>query len=436
MHLGRFSGLVQRAPAVGGRVLAVLLLALTLVVVATPRSASAETGAADPYGMIVMLQVRMPRGEVTCTGFMVGPHTVATAAHCLYNRDMGGWASSAFVTPGIDGLTAPFSTTWATSFTVSPNWIDTQDLDADYGAITLGSDAIGNATGWFDLSTASDYQLGNGLYETAGYGTSLQYGTLWKMPGPKPLVDYDEDFLTYVWGTSAGESGAPIFYRDSENRYRAVGLLKGAFGRSASRLEFAVRVNGAIIDFYREQMARPAAAPVEQAIPTMFSAAAGASVKVTSPVTRTNSESVLQESRDQVTWTTIATQRTDARGVATYVIQPIGTRYYRVVVRGVGTGRVGRGVVTTANMFAGTPGNFATSPTYGTSRTALAVFLGGTTDQLAGALAAAGASAAWVQDAQGAWHVYALDAGFINDPFKAAFPEGIRPSTPMTLVAA
>ena len=204
----------QAAPAIAGRLLVALLLALTLIVATSSRRASAEPIAAtppDPVGMIVMLQVRMPRGEVTCTGFMVGPHTVATAAHCLYNNEMGGWASSAFVTPGIDGLTAPYATVWATSFTVSPNWVGTQEMDGDYAAINLPTDALGAATGWFEMASPSDFELSTGQYETAGYGTTLQYGTLWRMPRPQPLLDYDEDFLAYVWGTSSGESGAPIF---------------------------------------------------------------------------------------------------------------------------------------------------------------------------------------------------------------------------------
>jgi V8-like Glu-specific endopeptidase len=434
MLFGRSArGVLGRAP-VAGRLLAAALLACSLLLASSPGRAAAETAApGDPYRMIVMLQIRMPRGEVTCTGFMVGPHTVATAAHCLYNKDMGGWASSAFVTPGLDGVKAPFATVWATSFTVSPSWVQTQDLDADYAAITLPTDAIGHATGWFELASPSDFQLSRGTFQTAGYGVTAQYGTLWRMPEPQPLIHYDEDFLAYVWGTSSGESGAPIFETGADGQVRAVGLLKGAYGRSNARVEFALRMDATMIEFYRKQTALPVAAPVTQSIPTMFTAEAGASVRVTSPATRVNTETVLQASADQVRWATVAAQRTDERGVATYTITPTETRYYRVVVQGVGTGRVGRGYVATApaevSAFAGTP-------RYAATRTAFAVFLGGTTDDLARALRTAGAAAAWVQDEHGDWHVFVPGVGFLNDDFERAFPQGLGGATSMTLVAA
>lgn len=423
------------------RALVAMLLALAILVVATPARADAQTpsapGAKQPQGMIALLQVRLPKGDVTCTGFMVGPHTVATAAHCLYSKDYGGWATSVFVTPGLDGLNAPFATEYATSFAVSPTWISTQDLTADYAAITLSSNTLGNATGWFDLALPSDDQLSSGTFSTAGYGTTAQYGTLWQMAQPQPLADFDADFLEYQWGTSTGQSGAAIFEPEPTNgRYRAVGVLKGAFGPKNERMEFALRMTPAMIEFYRAQLAKPTAPVVEQQIPTMFTSPIGAPVRVTSPVTRVNTASALQSSVDQVVWSTIATEQTDARGVASYSITPTDTRFYRVVVQGIGTGRVGRGYVTgDAVPVAAGRGTFSTRPLYSSSRVALAVFQGGTNAELGAALKSANASAAWVQNMQGDWFLYVVDGGFLNDAFLKAFSTGFASATSMTLIA-
>lgn len=427
-----------RLPVLAGRALVAMLLAIAILVVARPEGAAAQTATTQPQGMIALLQIRLPKGDVTCTGFLVGPHTVATAAHCLYSKEYGGWATSAFVTPGIDGLNAPFGTEYATAFAVSPTWISTQDLTADYAAITLSSNTVGNATGWFDLAVPSDRQLSGGTFSTAGYGTTAQYGTLWQMPKPQPLVDFDADFLAYQWGTSTGESGAAIFEPEPTNgRFRAVGVLKGAFGPRTERTEFALRMTTAMLEFYRAQLAKPTAPGVEQTIPTMFTSPAGVPVRVTSPVTRVNAPSALQSSVDQVLWSTIATEPTDARGVASYSITPADTRFYRVVVQGVGTGRVGRGYVTsdTAPTAAGR-GTFSSRPVYASSRVAFAVFQGGTHTELATALRGANASAAWVQNMQGEWFLYAVDAGFLNDTFLKAFPTGFASATSMTLVTA
>ena len=433
----------------GLRLLAAMLLAIAILVVATPERAGAQTPVtqtpgAQPQRMIALLQVQLPRGDVTCTGFMVGPHTVATAAHCLYSKDYGGWATSVFVTPGIDGLNAPFATEYATTFAVSPLWISTQDsVTADYAAITLSSNTLGNATGWFDLALPSDDQLSRGTFSTAGYGTTVQYGTLWQMAQPQPLANFDANFLEYQWGTSTGESGAAIFEPEPTNgRYRAVGVLKGAFGPRTERTEFALRMTTAMLEFYRAQLAKSTSTVVEQVIPTMFTSPLGVAVRVTSPVTRVNAPSVLQSSLDQVVWSTIATEPTDARGVASYTITPTDTRFYRVVVQGIGTGRVGRGYVTGDSVpVAAGRGTFSARPAYSSSRVAFAVFQGGTNAELTAALRGANASAAWVQNMQGDWFLYAVDVGFLNDPFLndpflKAFPTGFASATSMTLVAA
>lgn len=434
-HSTTARSLLTPARASLGRLLAAVLVACTLLAASSPRAASADT-VALPYGMIVMLQIRMPQADITCTGFMIGPHTIATAAHCLYNRQHGGWASSAFVTPGLDGLNAPYATEWATSFEVSPTWVQTQDLTADYGAITLGSDALGNATGWFDLAMPTNYELATGSYTTAGYGTSTRYGTLWRLPRPQLLADYDRAFLAYDWGTSTGESGAPIFEPRPGDRYRAVGMVKGAFDSPEERVEFGLRVTGSLLTFYRDQINRPTAAPVQQAIPTMFSSVSGVATRVTGPVTRANTAASLQSSVDQVTWTTAARATTDADGVATFGITPTETRYYRVVVEGVGTGRVARGNVTGSGPSrAGDRGSFVGAPTYSSSRNALAVFQGGTTAEFSAALERAGAAAAWAQDGRGEWILYIVGGTFVNDPFLRAFPSGFAAPTPTTLVA-
>lgn len=421
-------------PTLAGRVMLGILLSLTLLIATSSRSASADS-APPPHGMIVMLDIRMPSSRITCTGFMIGPHTIATTGHCLYNRELGGWATSAFVTPGIDGLNAPFGTEFTTTFAVAPGWAEHGDLELDYGAITLDSDALGTATGWFAVSSAPDIQLGRGRYATAGYGTAVPPTTVWKMPEPAGLAEWDPEFLIYRWGTTTGVSGAPIFEATAEGRYRVVGLVKGAFGRT-ERMEFGVRVTQPVETFFREQAARPVVASEPTTIPTMFTTTTGTAVRIASPMTRPNTESVLQASSDEVNWSTVATATTDARGVADYTVTPTETRYYRVVVRGIGTGRVGRGLVSGSASVVGNGRGFAAIPTYSPTRLALAVFRGGSADDLGASLRTANASAAWVQDSRGQWNLYIVGGTFLNEEFMRAFPAGFTSATPMTLVAA
>lgn len=41
-----------------------------------------------------------PRG---CTGFFIGPHTVITNGHCLYNKEIEKFVVSVEVVPGLNG---------------------------------------------------------------------------------------------------------------------------------------------------------------------------------------------------------------------------------------------------------------------------------------------------------------------------------------------
>lgn len=144
----------------------VLVLLMPLVVLGAARPAFAAEDVATPYRTVVLLDVRFPAECGTCTWFIVGPHTVATAGHCLYNADIGGGALSAGVIPGSNGVDAPFDRQTATVFEVARGCTQTADPALDYGAITLASDLLGIAAGQFELSLQPDARLHEGSFET------------------------------------------------------------------------------------------------------------------------------------------------------------------------------------------------------------------------------------------------------------------------------
>ncbi|NJO07317.1 MAG: hypothetical protein HC876_18385 [Chloroflexaceae bacterium] len=54
-----------------------------------------------PYRWVVNIEIRFPGGaEGFCSGWFYAPYSVATAGHCIYNRDLGGWADILSVNPG------------------------------------------------------------------------------------------------------------------------------------------------------------------------------------------------------------------------------------------------------------------------------------------------------------------------------------------------
>ena len=211
---------------VGAGLLLSLLSLTFLVVLGGARPSDAADEAASPYRMIVLLDVRFAQARGTCTGFLVGSHTIATAGHCLYNPEAGGWAVAVGVMPGVDGIDAPFARQTATVFDVAPGYLDGSDPSLDYGAITLSSDLLGAAAGQFGVDAASDARLRSGAFETAGYASGGTWGTQWRMPARRSLVGFDATALTYAWSTTPGMSGAPIFEPGADG-YRALGIVTG-----------------------------------------------------------------------------------------------------------------------------------------------------------------------------------------------------------------
>jgi glutamyl endopeptidase len=195
-----------------------------------------ENTEAFPWSAIAQLQVSFPgiMDDGICTGWFIGPHTVATNGHCLYdhNDDLG-WADSITVTPGRNGSTAPYgSQTVSTSALYpAPRWRDFGDHDYDYGVIILPDDTLGNQVGWFDYGYYSDQFLSNiSVAHLAGYPTDkrelacpLGGCQLWYDAGP--ITTVWPRMVSFEVDTEPGQSGAPVWFFDGS--YRVVAIYQG-----------------------------------------------------------------------------------------------------------------------------------------------------------------------------------------------------------------
>ena len=80
------------------------------------------------------------------------------------------------------------------------------------------------------------------------------------------------------------------------------------------------------------------------------------------------------------------------------------------------------------------PGAFTSTPTFGATGLANAVFSGGTVDQLEAAARTVSASGAWVQTSDGSFQILVVGGPpFLKDAFKANFPRGFGGLVPVTL---
>lgn len=161
-----------------------------------------------PSRAIAWLVVTFPSGSGTCTGWFIGPRTVATAGHCLYDTATNKWATSIKVYPGRNGTSAPYGYTTAyrlrsvTGWTVSENW------EYDYGIIQTNA-AKGSTVGYFGFRWQSS-NVFSGNYTVRGYPGDKTSGTMWTMTGPIGQVWTRK--LFYRMDTYGGQSGSPLYH--------------------------------------------------------------------------------------------------------------------------------------------------------------------------------------------------------------------------------
>lgn len=141
-----------------------------------------------------------------CTGSLVAPDVVVTAAHCIV-EDAGtvdpDWATGVTVWPGRNGRSTPYGHCGKKQLWAPRGWIDLKSMAYDWGVIKLNC-SIGNTTGWFGY---------NGNSQTSGniFGYPASKNPVWSMWGAGGTWKDDTSVLTtHTIDTSPGQSGSPM----------------------------------------------------------------------------------------------------------------------------------------------------------------------------------------------------------------------------------
>lgn len=172
-----------------------------------------------PYSAICYIRIVYPNNKAYIgTAWMYSKNTAITAGHCVYSKDNGGWAKSITVYPGANGSATPFGSTTAKAIHAPSEYVSKQSSNYDFGVIQLNSD-IGNTVGYFGASWTSSSLKGKKVTVTGYPGEKSK--TQWTMSGPISSVTANR--LIYKMDTTGGQSGCPVYVKESNN-YRAVSI--------------------------------------------------------------------------------------------------------------------------------------------------------------------------------------------------------------------
>lgn len=186
---------------------------------------------------------------------MIGPRTLATAAHCVYLKDLGGWATGIEVYPGRSGNVAPFGSYAASNWFIKKKWSKKEKPKFDFAAVNLSSD-IAETVGTFGFAYNQDNEYWNEYPITVrGYPGEKPNATMWTMDGS--IGGLNDTRYFYAVDTSSGQSGAPV-YGVIPDLCDPCGFGIHTYGVSETwSLNSATRITGSVFNFLNSVIVQP-----------------------------------------------------------------------------------------------------------------------------------------------------------------------------------
>jgi V8-like Glu-specific endopeptidase len=178
----------------------------------------------NPWRQICALRIRSTSGRTYVgTAWFISPGVLATAGHCVFLHDDGGWPTFIDVIPAKFGQEEPFGRFRSTRFASVDGWTKQRSRDFDYGVIFLEDATPGTRVGNFEVAALVNAELGGAVAKVSGYPADRERAEF-QFFHERPLIDITEARLVYDVDTFGGQSGSPIWIDTEELGLIAVGI--------------------------------------------------------------------------------------------------------------------------------------------------------------------------------------------------------------------
>src|SRR5262245_20809455 len=166
--------------------------------------------AMNPWRQICALRIVSQNDQTFVgTGWFIAPGVLATAGHCVFLQDDGGWAKSIRVIPAKHGIAEPFGSLTSKRFASVDGWVEKRSRDFDYGVIFLDDQTVGGKVGNFAVRALGVADLKGTDAQISGYPADRDSATFQYFHA-RPMTDVTDTRLIYDIDTFGGQSGSPI----------------------------------------------------------------------------------------------------------------------------------------------------------------------------------------------------------------------------------
>ncbi|MDE5569076.1 MAG: trypsin-like peptidase domain-containing protein [Ruminococcus sp.] len=190
------------------------------------------------------------------TGFVVDEHTIATAAHCVYNKKI----NKIYLFDNNSKLTLTLEGSSIVEYHVPSVYVSSESADYDYALITVKEDLSDYMC--FNLGTVTDIKNLKSAVSITGFPGEIVTGD-----GTKPvnysvsehnmytgnghIYNSSDKRLYYDVDTTSGNSGSPVYITEAYgNKVYYTVIAIHAYGQGSNPYNSGTRITADLLKFF------------------------------------------------------------------------------------------------------------------------------------------------------------------------------------------